>query len=601
MATTTEKSYIESTTDALEPIAKKDASNLESQLGSFTEQVDGSWKSATDGSTANAKTTTALNKNKALAAGQKKASLDINPGSVNPTVAGMEPLYNESANSESYKVETPGTANGGSGTDSKATDVPGEKNVYFSKFNKWSLFNYIGSPFTSRVNDAYNKPQTFGDVDPETGAVKNSDAAHNPSTKYIIETLKGKKNPGYQYDYSDFALTKYQGHISNNYLVTVRRFPTPVEDNIINPNILGADGTLIDKGFPDIARAVTWMSEASGNKLEDILKFDVAMAWKKIESNVQEISSTGGKGGKVGSMIGSSGLASAIYGAANGMNESQVRAAKSGYDSMKGTYPNHVFGPINIIKEVMVRDAGLQFNQGFELKFNYSLRQLEGVSPKAAFLDMFANLLTLTYNNGNFWGGSSRYTGGSGKFNKPFGNQAMLKSGNFGGFFGSLLGGAMKGIGKIAKDVSANGLLGSTMGKNIIGGGLSDMFGSPQGGEAVNAFLTGDATGQYHVTVGNPLNPIAVMGNLICEKTDFKFSGPLSYEGFPTELEMTVSLKPARPRDKADIEKMFNGGAQRMYLTPVAGVDTNQSQDNTAYGNADTPAKTDIYRKMTNG
>jgi hypothetical protein len=594
MATTTEKSYLDQVTDYVTTKTKKDADNLESQYKSFHQQADGSWTNLTDGSTATPGVTNSLNKNKQLVAGQKKASLDINPGSVEPLTYSNTPLYTEKANSESYKTESPGKANGGAGTDSNATTVPGEKDVFFSRFNKWSLFNYIGSPFNSRTNDAYNKPSSA--TNGESG-----NRINNPSTTNIIETLKDKQNPAYQYDYSDFALAKYHGKISNNYLVTVRRFPVPIEDNIINPNVIGANGTVITKGMPDIA-AVTWMSEkGGGNKLEDILKFDVALAWKKIESSVQEISSSGGKGGKVGSMIGSSGLASAIYGAANGMNASQVKSAKEGYDNTKGTYPNHVFGPINIVKEVMMRDAGLQFNQGFELKFNYSLRQLEGVSPKAAFLDMFANLLTLTYNNGNFWGGSSRYTGGSSKFNKPFGNQAMLKSGDFGGFFGSLLGGAMKGIGNIAKDISINGLLGSAMGKNIIGGGLMDMFGSPQGGEAVNAFLTGDATGQYHVTVGNPLNPIAVVGNLYCDKTDFKFSGPLSYEGFPTELEMTMSLKPARPRDKADIEKMFNGGAQRMYLTPVAGVDTNLTQDNTGYGNADTPVKTDIYRKMTNG
>lgn len=591
MAINTSKSYLDKTSDFVSAKTKKDVDNLDNQFNSFINTTEKGWVNATDGSVANNKLAAKLNE-KALAAGQKSASLDINENSIDPIVASEKPFYTETANSESYTVESPGKANGGNTADSNATTVAGEENVFFSRFNRWSLFNYIGNPFNSRENANYNQPINKGE----------DNKIHNPSTSYIIETLRDKKNnPAYQYSYSDFALAKYHGKISNNYLVTVRRFPTPVEDNIINPNVIGANGSVIKEGMPDIARAVTWMSDKVGNKLEDILKFDVATAWKKIESGVQELQSSGNRGGKIGNMIGGSGLASAIYGAANGLNATGVKSAKDGYDNTKGTYPNHVFGPINVIKEVMVRDTGLEFNQGFELKFHYSLRQLEGVSPKIAFLDMFSNLLTLTYNNGNFWGGSARYTGGSSAFNKPFGDQSKLKSGDFGGFFGSILGDAMKGIGNIAKNISANGLLGSTMSKNIIGGGLMDMFGSPQGGEAINAFLTGDATGQYHVTIGNPLNPIAVVGNLYCDKTDFKFSGPLSYEGFPTELEMTMSLKPARPRDKADIEKMFNGGAQRMYLTPVDGVDVNQTQNNTAYGNADTPAKTAIYRKMTNG
>jgi len=352
--------------------------------------------------------------------------------------------------------------------------------------------------------------------------------------------------------------------------------------------------------MPDVARAVTWMSESTGNKLDELLKFDVSTAWKKVESAIQERSG-GGEGGVLGGAIGGNFFASAAVGAANGMDAQGVANAKSGYDSTKGTYPNHVFGPINVIKEVMIREAGLNFTGDMELKFHYSLRQLEGVSPKIAFLDMLSNMLVLTYNNGNFWGGSSRYVGGSGKMSKPFGDFDKLKSGDFGGFLGSVVGDIAGAAGNMLNDIKENGLTGSKLGSNLIGGGLMKLFGTPQGSEALNAFLTGDPTGQYHVTIGNPLNPIAVIGNLYCEKADFQFGGELSYEGFPTELTVKVSLKPARPRDKADIEKMFNGGKQRMYLTPENGVNTNNGTNTSAYGNADSPEQADIYRKMTGG
>ena len=391
-------------------------------------------------------------------------------------------------------------------------------------------------------------------------------------------------------------------------MITLRRFPTSVEDNIINPNVLGPNGEIIDKGMPDMSRAVTWMDEATGNKLEDILKFDTKLAWKKVESQMQELQAGSGRGGMLGDAIGNNFFASAIYGAANGMDAAAVAKAKQGHDPVKGTYPNHVFGPINVIKEVMVRDQGLEFNQGFDLKFHYSLRQLKGVSPKIAFLDMMSNLLVLTYNNGNFWGGDSRYAGamGGGMRMKPFGDMSKLKSGDFGGYLGSLMGGAIDGFKNIMSDFG-NGagmfesFANSKLGNNLIGGGLMKLFGTPQGSEAINALLTGDATGQWHVTIGNPLMPIATVGNLICEGTDFQFSGELSAEGFPTELTVTVKLKPGRPRDKADIERMFNGGKERMYLTPVGGVNTNLNSTTSAYGNADTADQAEIYRKMTNG
>lgn len=577
--------------DLSERVAKstvKDQNNLSNQFDSFLEtsglnDTDAALNTATGEVVTDPKKVAKVKAE--LPAGETQ-SPGINDGSiVTPESLTGDAVYKAQANSESYETEKPGKAN-------ETVKIPGKTNVNFSAFNQWSLYNYVGGPFESISADQYNAPLYTGE---------GNDILRNPTASKIIETLKDKDLPAYQYNFSDFALAKYYGKIPNNYMITLRRFPTPVEDNIVSPNIIGPNGEKITKGMPDISRAVTWMDESTGNKLEDILKFDVGMAWKNVTSQVQEISSSGGQGGLVGSKIGSSGLLSSIYGAAKGMDASQTYAAKNGYDATKGTYPNHVFGPINIIKDVMIRDSGLSFNQGFTLKFQYSLRQLQGVSPKIAFLDMMSNLLVLTYNNANFWGGSVRYTGGSRAFNKPFGDFNKLKSGDFGGFFGSIMKGGIEGLGNIIGDIKDKGFMGSKLGNNLIGGGLMKLFGTPQGSEAVNAFLTGDATGQWHVTVGNPLLPIATIGNLVCEGADFKFGGEMSYEGFPTELTVEIKLKPGRPRDKSDIEQMFNGGKERMYLTPSGGVNTNLNSNNSAYGNADSAHQADIYRKMTNG
>jgi len=566
----------------------KDAKNMGGNLNNFVDQSEGGavrfWNALTgevvEGEAA-VQIKTLIDESKPV----PENTTTINPGSVEPTVASQNALYVAKANSESFEVEKPGKAN-------TTETIEGKKDVPFSLFNHWSLMNYAGGPLES-FNDYthYNGP---------LGSGSNLEAFRNPTATYIINQLNEKNNPGYKYSFADFALAKHYGDISNNYMVTLRRFPMPVEDNIINPNIIGPDGSVIPNAMPDLARAVSWMSDSTGNKLDDILKFNVSTTWEEVKSKIQELGQED-QGGKLGGMIKGNSFASAALGAANGMDAVATRNAKTGYDATKGTYPNHVFGPINVIDKVMVRQAGLNFTGDFSLSFHYSLRQLDGVSPKIAFLDLFANLLVLTYNNGNFWGGSSRYIGGSGAFNKPFGDFEKLKAGDFGGFLGSIGGDLLDGATNVISDIKNNGLSGSKFGKNLIGGALMDMFGTPQGSEALNAFLTGDPTGQYHVTIGNPLNPIAVIGNLYCDSADFKFGGELSYEGFPTELTVTVSLKPARPRDKADIERMFNGGKERMYLTPEGGVDTNQNTNNSAYGNADSPQQTDIYRKMTNG
>ena len=109
------------------------------------------------------------------------------------------------------------------------------------------------------------------------------------------------------------------------------------------------------------------------------------------------------------------------------------------------------------------------------------------------------------------------------------------------------------------------------------------------GAQTAAAFLTGDPTGQWHLTIGNPMSPIMVCGNLALESSEISFEGPLGFEGFPTKMKLTVQLKPARPRDKGEIESMFNSGKGRFYLTPdVEGARSlDDVIDVSQYGNKD--------------
>ena len=135
---------------------------------------------------------------------------------------------------------------------------------------------------------------------------------------------------------------------------------------------------------------------------------------------------------------------------------------------------------------------------------------------------------------------------------------------------------------------------------------MLELFNSPQGGQAVNSFLTGDPTGQWHLTIGNPLNPMAVIGNLVCTDTKISFAGELGPNDFPEKLIMEVSLKPGRPRDKAEIESMFNAGRGRFYIQPDDTADINNTFDVSAYGNKDRRGEgsskyTNTFRKYANG
>jgi hypothetical protein len=496
-------------------------------------------------------------------------------------------LYQQDVQSAEYEV--------GEGSDAKKVSVGLRP---YSVFNKYSLVNFRGTPLSNEGLPGTTKSNKYNTVDQLS--------LDNPTASKIIEKTSVTSNKGYRYDYSDFALTKYYGKIPNNMMITLRRFAFPAPDDIISPK--SSDGDDIGQG--DIARAITWMGGPTGNEIADILKFSHGFNWKDAEAAVQTLNSQqAGRSGEIGQLINGNRFLSAAASAANGENayDAAVRNANAGFDAFSETYPNHVFGPLNVIKNVLVREQGLTFDNEFTIKFEYELRDLGGANPKILILDQLSNLLALTYNNAPFWGGDVRYIG-DGSIAKPLGNIAHIKSGNYGEFLKSVIsdftGG---GSGSIMDDLKGIMEGGGKAFSNMIGGSLLKLFNSPQGGQAVNSLLTGDPTGQWHLTVGNPLNPIMVIGNLACTNTEISFEGNIGPYDFPERLVATVTLKPGRPRDKAEIESMFNAGRGRFYLQPNDGVDINNTYDVSAYGNKDERKKAgsskynNTFRKIANG
>jgi len=489
----------------------------------------------------------------------------------------------------------------------------------YSAFNKYSLVNYRGTPLNS-INSTGE--DGLGEFDGGSIYQKIQPAdLINPTVSKIIEiTSQNTENYGYRYQYSDFALAKYYNKIPNNLLITLRRFAFPAPDDIVTTRGIGPDGKMEDLQQPDIARAVTWIGEAPGNNIGEILKFNHGFGWKTETANVQTIESRNKEStGKLGNFIQNSKIASAVVNAAAGKDALDSNAAQqnAGYDSFSNTYPNHIFGPLNIIKDVLVREQGLKFEQQFSLKFEYELRAFEGANPKIMMLDQLANILALTYNNAPFWGGSVRYVG-DGAVSKPLGNLSKLREGDYSGFigsifsdFGKMVGGkdGIGGMGGTAKDILSGdfgALKSNKFLNNMLGGSMMEMLNTPQGGQAVASLLTGDPTGQWHVTIGNPLNPIMVIGNLVLEDCEIVFDGPTGIQDFPERMTVTIKLKPGRPRDKAEIESMFNSGRGRFYIQPDDVADINKTVDISQYGNKDKgkPTRdgfTATFRKISNG
>ena len=430
----------------------------------------------------------------------------------------------------------------------------------------------------------------------------------NPTATQIIEWTNqkaaSKAGPLYPYPYqiNDFLWCKYYGKIPNNRMITLRRYPIPVEDNLaIHQDKL----PLIP-----IAQAVTWFGGETGNTLSSIVGMTYGFSWEPLTTKVQDVAGNEVKAGDVLSAIGLD--PDANFGGISGQTLRQIILASvfadpnnpmqaSGYDvklqeydkdsyGAEGPYWNRVLGPVNIINQTQVRKEGLTNQKTFDLKFEYNLRSYGRVNPKVAMLDLISNFLSLTYNTAPFYGGGIRYFRQTGYLAPSFNTDEMEKGNyvkggidaitaymdlvkNTGEKFKTFATDIEKiftegsgGVGQKLED-AAKAFGDTRIANDIIGARIAPLLQSPL---MMRSILDGRAVGEWHVMVGNPANPIAVIGNLCVTDTDMAFSEELGPDDFPSSVTFTVSLQQGRPRAKQDIESMFNLGGGELTYTALA-------------------------------
>lgn len=421
-----------------------------------------------------------------------------------------------------------------------------------------------------------------------------------------------------KYRYIDFMFCRDLGKIPNNHLLTLRKFTRPVGDNI-NTRLPKSDTPYNFNQSMDVGRLVTWFGNGD-NKLEDIIKYNYVATFKQFDSKVEVVDShedeeSTGIIGKIVNTINpryNQAMSQGRTGAHNFISQLGGRYLSTSYANFGrggqydrhdifGMYDHHkVYEPKNTIQSTHVYEGKLTFSQEFTIKFSYKLRAYDNINPRAAFLDLIGNILAVTYRSGTFWGGSRMFRGappnkvGTAKVNAfldrtfdtlgGIGNNLLSGNLDIGGTLGSIWG-AVKQIASDAFNTAKSLALGntSTKGKSplqVIGAivkhtglwsGVQGMIKNGLGRPAVYALdslLTGDNVGLWHLTIGNPRNPIMSIGNLIIDKSEITQSGPLGLDDFPTDLMVSVSLKHGRPRDSAEIQKMYTKGSGPIY-TPL--------------------------------
>lgn len=455
-----------------------------------------------------------------------------------------------------------------------------------------------------------------------------------------------------RYKYADFMFCKELG-MPNNHLITLRRYATPIGDMIMGSNSVNTDYYTVkttrtasskkSKSSNTTTKTVRMYSNTAqladvghiccyfggeDNKLEDILKYSFKSTFKELNSEIQRRpSEEDTRESPLGRIINSTsrnyashmlnssaGSNNIIKWAANtgvarnigfkSLNVQTLFGSKSWYEGAEALYhvdKNKVYEPKNTIQQMDAYEGKLQFTHEFTLVFSYKMRAYDNISPKAAMLDLLANVTRVCYNKGKFWGGARQINGpqpnpsGWNKANAFIDNawdklgsgiEAFLTGGvDFSELLGNL-GNALQGLcSNIANQVQqmfSGGLKGA--GQTLVDkfkhlnskfgiadqlkGALKDGIGRPAL-YAWDSLLSGDNTGMWHLTIGNPLQPIVTIGNLEVTNTEIQHLGPLGIDDFPTELKVTVSLKHARPRDAVSIEKMYMMGGRAIYRQHV--------------------------------
>lgn len=397
------------------------------------------------------------------------------------------------------------------------------------------------------------------------------------------------------YTYADFMFCKHLGRISNNYLITLRRFPHPAGDHI--NFTMGNYYDEIDPNdhLPDIGRLVTWMG-TPGNDMASILKYDINLPYEQMKAELQTASFNGdNSGGFLGGLmnLGSSsyqqGMLSGYTGA---MGLDAIRTMAGPFSGVVGNItmapPNNdwayhkdsqkQYGPVDAITETYYRQGaekgGIKFEHNISLCFDYELRSYNGINTRAAMLDLLANVLAVTFTNATYWGGAVRGTGPS--QSNVFANLPIFHMKTEDMTFSGIQDKVFESVGMFAQSFN-NGkpvenikdvmnAMGNLMKGALTGltAGLLNKLGRPQK-NALNSMLNFQPTGLWHLMIGNPKHPIMSIGNMVLDNCSIEHYGPLGLDDFPTGLKVTITLKHGQPRDNLKIEQMYMNGDYRIY------------------------------------
>jgi hypothetical protein len=404
-------------------------------------------------------------------------------------------------------------------------------------------------------------------------------------------------------------------------MITLRRYPSPVLDNLSSPKKLdkNSDGYYSEGVMRPVAQVITWFGGNTGNSLNDLISFSTGIQWDykpQDPTKTQEAFSKGflqdgiindirkGLNYDVATNVFSAGeiiTTGAVVG--TDPNETLTRGIRVAglRDKAKnqgGLMSEYIWTSVDVVKNTYVRGVGLTFDwKSISVVFDYELTSVGEVNTKAAMLDILGNILSIGTNYGVFLTPDTRYNSAFPAVRFPGGDAGLelyyrdpigwlslysdkiskiiedAASGDGDGTQGQAESQKVRqSVDKIAKDGSKSDSESSNFFKQFLASDeASRILKFQQSANFIEnyqmplSFLTGAPIGEWHLTIGNPCNPIAMIGNLVCTNVKIDFTEILGPDDFPTGVKATFTLEHGRDRERGEIESIFNRGDGRLY------------------------------------
>lgn len=369
----------------------------------------------------------------------------------------------------------------------------------------------------------------------------------------------------------DFAYLKDFGVYPNNRLVVLRRFPSPVGNDLIS-----------HKDAP-ISTLITWFKGESNP-----LKISFGEKWENGEGDLIAM---------LDNMFGTSKFAGGLSaldsffkggvpmpGFSEGL-QFQLLQELGMSDAGVGNVPS---GNPNLIQESKRRvlvdskgGTGLKTEISIDFETTYEQKFIGGNDPTLVYMDILNNILRFGSSESSFY-----INGDGGDTIKDFLNK--YKNGQWLQAISIIVNGVVKVLTKIVgKIFDVVKEVGEAIGEAVTGGGdaLGSLIGDAMvsiGAASISKFrvqlggiisaLTGEASTPWHVTIGNPKAPIFSSGDMYTEDVTIELGEVLAFNDLPSTIKVTCKLKNARSLGIQEIFEKFNSGKGRSYVNNTLSV-----------------------------